>query len=79
MPKFYFHLYNDMDVPDDEGKDLLDLHSARAWASWQARVLVGETVKEEGRVPLKHRIDIEDERHEVVGSISFGDVVTIES
>ena len=30
VPRFYFHLRNDMDVPDDEGKDLPDLEVPRS-------------------------------------------------
>jgi hypothetical protein len=78
VPQFYFHLYNDMDVPDDEGEDLPDLRAARAYADRQARALVGEAAKQDGRIVLWHRIDIEDEKRTVVDTVHFRDVVRIE-
>lgn len=79
MAQFYFHLHNDIDVPDDEGHDLPDLQAARAHAMHQARMLVGELAKDEGRIVLHHRIDIEDEHGTVLDSVQFRDVVSIES
>jgi hypothetical protein len=79
VPQFYFHLYNDMDVPDDEGEDLPDLHAARAYADRQARALVGESAKQEGRIVLWHRIDIEDEQGAVLDVVHFRDVVQVEN
>ncbi len=78
MPRFHFHLYNDVDVLDEEGQELSDLDAALAWARNQARNLIGELVKETGRVTLHHRIDIANEQSEVVGTVRFGDVVKIE-
>lgn len=78
MPRFYFHLHNDLDVPDEEGKELSDLNAARAYASEQARGLLGELAKEEGRIVLHHRIDIEDEQRVVLQTVFFREVVTVE-
>ncbi len=78
MPRFYFHLYDDLDVPDDEGTDLPDLAAALASASRQARELIAETVKQQGRIVLNHRIDIKDEHGTLIESVEFRDVVTIE-
>jgi hypothetical protein len=79
VPRFYFHLYNDIDVPDDEGEDLPDLPAARAYADCQARALVGDMAKQEGRIVLWHRIDIEDSQHKVLDVVHFRDVVRIET
>jgi hypothetical protein len=79
VPRFYFHLYNDIDVPDEEGKELADLEAAVEWARGEARNLVAAMAKEEGRVVLKHRIDIEDEHGDVLHTVRFGEVVRIES
>ena len=78
MPRFYFHLYNDIDAADDEGVDFPDLASARADAVRQARVTFAETAKDEGRVVLHHRIDIEDEHRRVLGTVYFRDAVKVE-
>ena len=79
MPRFYFHLHNDVDVPDDEGIELPDLDAARAHAVRQARFTFGEMAKDQGRVVLHHRIDIEDEQGKVLGTVSFGEAVKIEA
>lgn len=77
VPRFYFHLYNDLDVVDREGEDLSDLADARQFAVNQARGMAGENIKQHGRIDLKHRIDIEDESNSVLESVSFGDAITI--
>lgn len=75
---YFFHLYNDMDVPDEEGKELPDLRAAREWALSQARGLVGELTKQDGRIVLHHRIDIADKDGRVLDSVRFGDAVDVE-
>ena len=77
MPLFYFHLINDVDVPDDEGKELPDLDAALQHARTQARFTAAETLKSDGKIALSHRIDIEDDSGNVVGTVTFGEVVTI--
>jgi DUF1009 family protein len=77
MPQFYFHLHDNMDVTDEEGKELPDLEAAHAYAMNLARFEVGQAVIARGKVLLSHRIDIEDEQGHVVGSLRFGDVVQI--
>ena len=78
MPRFYFHLFNDVDVPDCEGKELADLAAARDYADRQARALMAAMIVEEGRLVLHHRIDIEDEDHARIASVGFGDALVIE-
>ena len=79
MPRFYFHLINDMDVPDLEGVDLPDLDAARAAAVDQARGMMGEMAKTDARIVLHHRIDIEDEQRRVLESVIFRDIISIEA
>jgi hypothetical protein len=43
-----------------------------------AQVTFGETAKDEGRVVLHHRIDIEDEQRAVLATIYFRDAVSVE-
>ena len=66
-----------MDVPDDEGKELPDLETARQEAACQARMLMGQMLKDEARIDLSHRIDIEDEHGAVLATVWFKDVVTV--
>ena len=78
MPKFYFHLHNDVDVMDEEGRELHDLEAARKWARHEARNMAGEMAKEEGRLVLHHRIDIAGADGKVLESVSFGEAVQVE-
>jgi hypothetical protein len=79
VPRFYFHLHNDVDLPDDEGSEHPDLEAARAHAVKCARVTFAEVAKDEGRVVLHHRIDIEDEQGAVLSTVYFRDAVKVEA
>ena len=78
MPRFYFHLFNDTQVPDPEGIDLPDAKIALQRAASAARVMAAESVRE-GRLVLSHRIEISDETGASVGTVHFGDVVEIQT
>jgi hypothetical protein len=78
MAVFFFHLINDVDAPDDEGKELPDLEAAMRHARRHARFIAAETVRADGKIVLSHRIDVEDEGGNVLGTVTFGDVVDIE-
>lgn len=77
MPRFYFHLHDDLDVPDDIGIDLRSLEEARAQARHLALFTLAQTVKDEGRFNLDHRVDIEDSDGRVLDTVRFRDVVEI--
>lgn len=79
MPRYYLHLRDDVDVPDHEGKNLPDVEAARSYAVELARFELAEMVKREGRIVLRHRIEIEDEAHRVVDTVWFREVVEVES
>lgn len=78
MPTYFFHLHNDVDVRDGDGREFPDLGAARDLAREYARFTFAETIKETGRVNLDHRIDIEDEEGRVLETVRFRDVVRIE-
>jgi hypothetical protein len=78
VPRFHFHLFDDLDVVDDEGIELPDLETARSHAVRCARVTFAETAKDEGRVVLHHHIDIADELGSVLETVRFGDAVRVE-
>lgn len=77
MPRFFFHLHDEFDVPDDLGTDFPSLDTAVAYASRQIRYLAGHTVIETARIVLGHRIDIEDEHGAVLDSVLFRDVIDV--
>ena len=79
VPRFYFHLLNDVDAPDTEGVELPDLATARECAERNLRFTAGETLKEDRRVVLDHRILIEDGEGNVLDTVRVSDVVKVES
>jgi hypothetical protein len=79
VPRFYFHLLNDVDAPDEEGKEFPDLEAAREHARRNIRFTAAESLKEQGRVVLSHRIQIEDGGGNVLDTVFFSDVLNIET
>ena len=78
MPTFYFHLHNDVDARDEEGREFPSLEAALEVARHNARFTFAETLKDDGHANLDHRIDIEDQNRRVLATVRFRDVVTID-
>jgi hypothetical protein len=78
MPRYYFHLYNDVVAEDEEGQDLPDLAAAREYALRNIRDLMTEEVMK-GRLILRHRIEIADEQGKRVLTVPFSEAVTVEA
>ena len=76
MPRYYFHLLNDLTVRDEEGIELPNLACAMQRAAVSARQMAAESVRE-GRLVLQHRIEVTDETGAIVGVVHFRDVVAI--
>jgi hypothetical protein len=76
MPRFYFHVRDDVDVRDETGKELQDLAAAVAYSMEQARYHAVKAINEKGSVVAGHRIDIEDKDGHVLDSVPFADVAT---
>lgn len=76
MPRFYFHVYNDIIATDEEGLDLPDVDAAREQAMDSARELVCESIHK-GHLNLDHRIEVEDEQHHSVMTVSYRDAFTL--
>jgi hypothetical protein len=79
VPRYFFHLHNDVDAPDPEGLELTDLEAAKQFALSNARFTAAETIKDEGHFVGDHRIDIEDENGAVLDTIYFRDAVEVEA
>jgi hypothetical protein len=79
MPRFYFHLHNDMDVPDQEGSELADLIGAIAEAQTQLLEVVAELLPSRREIVLSHRVDIEDELGAVLHSVRLSDILRVRS
>lgn len=76
MPRYYFHLFNDMQIPDAEGIELPNDSVALERAQSAAREMAAESVRQ-GRLVLNHRIEVTDESGKSVGVVHFGDAVLI--
>lgn len=76
MPMYYFHLYNDEVIMDDQGQDLPGTEAAHASAEANAREMACAEVMA-GSLNLTHRIDVADETGEVLSTVRFGDIVTV--
>lgn len=76
MPRFRFHVINDIDAPDDEGQELANLAAAHLKAVDCARDLASSAVRL-GRLDLKHRIDVEDDAGKVLLTVTFGDAIDL--
>jgi hypothetical protein len=77
MPKFYFHIHDDMDVLYEEGTHLPDVAAALVEGLRAARALAAEQVLT-GHLRLHHRIGIADEGGQVIYPVRFGDAVAVE-
>lgn len=76
MPRFFFHLYNDMIVTDGEGREFPDVEAARATAIAEAREVMTEEVRK-GNLTLSHRIVIADESGSIVATVRYSDAVAV--
>lgn len=77
MPRFFFHVHDDLQVEDQEGIELSGPEAARNGAIHSARALMCDALMD-GRIVLHHRIDIADEHQSIIQTIHFRDVVQIE-
>lgn len=78
VPVFCFHLIDDVDALDDEGKEFPDLEAAMQYARQQAQFTAAETIKAEGKLVLSHRIEVEDSTGNLLGTVTFGDAVSVQ-
>ena len=76
MPRYFFHVYDDIIAEDEEGLELPNLAAARLNALRGARDLIAEQVRR-GYVVLSHWIDVLDEQGEKVLTITFRDAIDI--
>jgi hypothetical protein len=76
VPRFYFHLFNDIRSIDPEGIELPNAEAALERAKAEARHMAAQSVAK-GHLILDHHIDVVDEAGGAVGTVYFKDVVEI--
>jgi hypothetical protein len=77
MPRYRFHIFNDIQTMDGDGKELPDLEAARVNAIQGARGIMADELQTKGHINLTHWIEIEDE-HGDMTVVTFGDAVTVQ-
>lgn len=77
MPRYYFHVRNDIVAEDEEGTEFDSIDAAQEFAVESARDLVCHSVKQ-GHLNLDHYIEVADERGRQVLKVTFRDAFTIE-
>ncbi len=76
MPRYFFHVYDDVIAQDEEGVELPSIEAARLNALIGARDLIAEQVRR-GYLVLSHWIDVVDEQGAPVLTVAFRDAVDI--
>jgi hypothetical protein len=76
MPRYRFHIYNDEETMDHQGRLFPDLAAARTEAIVSARDLMATDIRAKGEINLSHWIELEDDDGEVE-VVNFRDAVTI--
>ena len=76
MPRYFFHLHNDLETRDEEGLELPDLAAARDVADHEARAMAAQSVAN-GQLDLNHSIEVTDESGATVLVVRFGEAVEI--
>jgi hypothetical protein len=71
VPRYFFHVYDDVVALDDEGLELENVTIARDSAVSAARALAAAQIMEQGKVNIRHRIDVEDEERRPVLTLPF--------
>ncbi len=76
MPRYFFHVYDDVIAHDEEGVELPNAAAARLNALVGARDIIAEQVRR-GYFVLSHWISVVDEHGEPVMTVTFRDAVDV--
>jgi hypothetical protein len=76
VPRYFFHVYDDVVAHDEEGIELPNIAAARLNALVGARSLISEQVKH-GYLEQSHWVDVVDEQGEAVLTVTFREAVDI--
>ena len=76
MPRYFFHLFNDVTALDEEGQELPNDAAALQRGAENARAMAADSVLR-GHLILDHRIEVENDRGQTIGTIKFRDAVAV--
>lgn len=77
MPRYYFHLHDDLVTEDEDGTELPDDAVALAKAHDEARNLAAESIRTSHRLVLNHYIVVTDDEGATVARVTFASAFTI--
>lgn len=77
MPRFYFHVRDDLDAYDHEGREFTCFEQAVVQATHEARDLAAHDLRA-GHLNLDHGLEIATEEGDVVLTMSFREVFTLQ-
>jgi hypothetical protein len=77
MARYFFHLHNDVETYDEEGRECDSIEAAREAAISEARVMASSSVLE-GHLVLSHNVAVTDARGRQVLVVRFGDAVSVQ-
>ena len=78
MARYYIDLHNDVDAIDEEGMEFPDLEAAKTTMLAEARQMIQASVAENGRIDLRHHLDLRDHSGAIIYVLHFKDAVTIQ-
>ena len=76
MPRYFFHLFNDVTALDEEGQELPNDAAALQRGAENARAMAADSVLH-GHLILDHRIVVQNDRGQDIATIKFRDVVAV--
>jgi hypothetical protein len=79
MPRYYFHLCDDVSAIDQEGQELPNADDAKERAVRYARDMSAASIIERGKINLHDCIEVADEGGQIITKVEFGDVVRVET
>lgn len=74
--RYFFHLHNDIESFDEEGRELADTEAAHAHAVDEARVMASDSVRK-GHLDLSHSVEVANEAKESLLKVTFGEAVKV--
>jgi hypothetical protein len=79
MPRYYFHLHDDLVTEDEDGTVFPDDAAALAKAHEEARYLAAESIRSSHRLVLHHCIVVADEQGTTLARVTFGSAFAIDA
>ena len=77
MPRYFFNISNDEEIPDEEGSEIADDSAAIEWARREVRYWAAESVKKHAHLVLHHKITVTNEEGAEVATVRFGDIISV--